>query len=343
MVNAGNHFEPKRQAIHTMSRHTGPGLTVRRKSPLGLASAMAIAIPLALGTAGCASKGGAHRAEASNGRQPWFNTTSIKLNDEPRARGTFTFSKNRFVARESAIDLIMFTYGDQQGPLKPLQVLGGPDWARTALFNIDAELPKSLSDQVRPPLQGGGPPLLYPDGVRRTDAIKQVFRSLLINRFKLRVRRETKVLPVYELVLANNAPKIIKDKTGNGSCQINDVAPDLPSVFVRKGLWLDVRSCDFNAFGGFLSAEPELRSRVLVDKTGLHGRYSFRLHYSPKRPPEMRKAAGRGQINRSAAPADSSGPSLFTALREQLGLKLVSGQTPVDVVVIEHIEQPTPN
>jgi bla regulator protein blaR1 len=175
------------------------------------------------------------------------------------------------------------------------------------------------------------------------DVVKQAFRSLLINRFKLRVTHETKVLPVYELVLAKSGLKIAKDETADRSCRITDVGPDLPSVSVRgKGRWLGVK-CDFRTFAGVLSAIPELSSRVLVDKTGLHGRYSFVFHWTPEVPPGMPKPAGGGQRNRSAALSKPSGPSLFTALRGQLGLKVVSAKAPVDVIVIEHIERPTEN
>jgi uncharacterized protein (TIGR03435 family) len=237
----------------------------------------------------------------------------------------------------------VFAYGEKQGPLKPVQVLSGPEWMKTEVFNIDAELPESLSDQIKPPVRGVGSFPSYPAGVGRTDAIKQVFRSLLINRFKLRIRHETKVLPVYELVLAKNGPKIAEDKTADRSCRMTDVGPDLPSTFARgKERRLDVK-CDFNTFAGLLSASPELRSRVLVDKTGLHGRYSFKLHWTPEVPIGMRTPTMGGQSNSSAASSESSGPSLFTALREQLGLEVRSTTAPVDVIVIQHIENPTSN
>lgn len=305
-----------------------------RKLLLGGAAAVAIAIPLALGTAGCASKGGTHGTEDSNGPHPWFEAASIKLNEDTACCAFHTLSKDRFVAIDPAINMIMFVYGEQR-PLKPAQVLGGPDWIKTQVFNIDAKLPRSLWDQVKS-LQGAGPgPFpVYPEG-GRPDALKQVFRSLLINRFKLRITHETKVLPVYELVLAKNGPKIAKDETADQSCRITGIGPG-------KGRWLGVK-CDFGTFAGVLSAIPELRSRVLVDKTGLHGRYSFKLHWKPEMPPGMPMPAMRSQGNRGAAPSEPSGPSLFTALQDQLGLKVVSGQAPIDVIVIEHVERPTPN
>jgi bla regulator protein blaR1 len=316
--------------LHIMSRHVGQGLTPRRKVLLRGAAAVAIVISLALGMTG-ASVGGTQGAEASDGRLPWFKTASIKLNGAPAAETSASGSE--FVAIEPAINMIMFAYGEKY-PLKPAQVSGGPDWMKTEVFNIDAEMPKSLVEQIKPPLSWVGPPSLYPADVRQVDAMKHVFRSLLINRFELRIRRATKVLPVFELVLEKNGPKITEDKTADRPCRITDVGP-------RKGLWWNVESCDFRAFVGLLSAAPGARSRVLVDKTGLHGRYSFQLHWTPKSPSGTPKAASGAQSNPSATPAEPSGSPFLIALREQIGLNIVSAKAPVDVIVIEHIERPT--
>jgi len=316
--------------------------TIVRALLLDGAAVVAIAVPLVLAMVGCTSKGGTQAAGNSNGQYPWYTTASIKPNGAAAAE--FWASGNEFVSIEPAIDMIAFAYGEKQGPLNPVQVLGGPDWMKTDVFNIDVELPQSLSDQINPPVRGVGSFPSYPAGVGRTDAIKQVFRSLLINRFKLRITHETKVLPVYELVLAKNGPKITEDKTADQSCQMTDVDPSLPSAFARgKGRRLDVK-CDFNTFAGLLSASPELRSRVLVDKTGLHGRYSFKLHWTPEIPTGMHTPTIAGQSNNnSAGRPESSGPSLFAALQKQLGLTVKSSTAPVDVVAIQHIENPAKN
>lgn len=302
-----------------MAANVAEGPKPRSKAPLGSAAALAVAILLSLCTAVLAPKTGTLAAEASKGQWPSFDAASIKVNtNAPRAFvEIFTVSKNRFTATESAINMIMLAYGDKY-PLKPAQVLDGPDWMKTEVFNIDAELPKSMSDQLKPGHMAALA-LLYPDQARQTDELKQVFRSLLINRFKLRIRHETKVLPVTELVLAENGPKVAADKTANGSCRITDVGPE-------KGLWLDVNSCDFRTLAGLLSAEPELRSRVLVDKTGLHGRYSFKIH-----------------LTRNSTPSEPPGLLVSAALRKELGLKVTSATAPVDTIAIEHIDNPVKN
>lgn len=319
-----------------MSRHIGQRLTPARKTRLGAFAILALAIPLAFGIMS-PSKAGTQKTGASNGRLPSFKTVSVKLN-EGTACCAMSFTKDRFVATDSAIDMIMFAYGEKS-PLKPTQVFGGPDWMKTQVFSIDAEPSTSFSDQVKRPLSlvGPGPEVPGPD------VVKQAFRSLLINHFKLRVRHETKELPVYELVLAKNGPKFAKDKTANGSCRIGDVSPDLPPVSARgKERWLDVK-CDFGTFAGVLAAFPQLRSRVLVDRTGLRGHYSFILHWTPVVPTGLHRPTIGGQSNNNAVHSKPSGPSLFSALREQLGLKVQSATAPVDAIVIEHIENPAKN
>lgn len=302
-----------------MPRQIRPALARASKLLLCGAAAVAIAIPLAQGATDVALKRGTLGAEAANGQAPSFSSASIKVNNNaPRAFvEIFTVSKNRFTATESAINMIMLAYGDKY-PLKPAQVLDGPDWMKTEVFNIDAELPKFMSDQLKPGHMAALA-LLYPNEVRQTDELKQVFRSLLTNRFKLRIRHETKVLPVTELVLAKNGPKVAQDQTANGSCRISDVGPE-------KGPWLDVNSCDFRTLVGLLSAEPELRSRVLVDKTGLHGRYSFKIH-----------------LTRHSTPSEPLGLLMSAALRKELGLRVTSTTASVDTIVIQHIENPAQN
>ena len=110
----------KMRIVHIMARHIGQGLTPGRKWLLGVAAAVAIGIPLALGMT-VASKAATKGAEAGNGQWPSFKTVSIKLNNAPRALQVFTFSKGRFVATESAMHMIMFAYGEKH-PLKSAQV-----------------------------------------------------------------------------------------------------------------------------------------------------------------------------------------------------------------------------
>ncbi len=317
----------KRRIVHIMARHIGQRLTPGRKLLLGGAAAVAIAVPLALGMTGFASQGGTQGAEAGNARLPSFETASIKPDQlqTPLVAGNLLpgmplagvrLSRGNFSASTIVAALIMDAYGQPHvRPLSPTQVLGGPSWIRTDFYQINAKVSDSIVNGKWKNLS------LY----ERSDQAMLMLRSLLINRFKLRVKHETKVLPIFELVLTKNGPKITEDKTGNRPCRITGPPGYGPR---KRGFYM--KSCSLNDFLGIVELLPGGSSRPLVDQTGLHGRYSFKLHWTP-RSPGMPK------------PADPSNAPFLVALRKQLGLNIVSAKAPVDVLVIEHVERPSGN
>lgn len=313
-----------------MARRIGQGLTPARKLMLGGAAALAIAIPLALGMTVFASQAGTQGTEASNGRLPSFETASIKPDklQTPLVAGRLlpgmplagvNLRGGNFTASTIVAAIIMDAYGNWPGFLSTEQVLGGPAWIWTDFYQIKAKVSDSIVD--------GKWKKLSED--KRADQTNLMLRSLLINRFKLRVEHETKVLPIFEVVLAKNGPKITEDKTVNRACRMTG-----PPGLDPGELGLDVKSCHLSDFLGAIALLPGGSGRRFVDKTGLHGRYSFTLHWTP-RPP--------GQNDRSTTAANPSGSPFLTALREQVGLDIVSAKAPMDVVVIKHIERPSGN
>ncbi|HEX4003032.1 MAG TPA: M56 family metallopeptidase [Candidatus Acidoferrales bacterium] len=329
----------KARIVHIMAGHIGQGLTPGRKLLLGVAAAAAIATPLALGMTGLASNGGTQGAEATTARLPSFETASIKRDTlqtslvagrvYPVFRlGNVRLSDGNFTASTIVAELIMDAYGQFARQLSTEQVSGGPAWIRTDFYQINARVNDSI-------VNGEWKKLPYD---KRWDQAMLMTRSLLIDRFQLRVKHETKVLPIFEMVLAKNGPKITEDETANRPCRMTGIPREDPR---ERGF--EVTSCHLSDFLGVIALLPGGSNRVLVDKTGLQGRYSFQLHWTPKRPSGTAKSATDGQINQSAAPPEPSDSPFLTALREQLGLNLVSGEAPVDVVVIEHIEQPSAN
>jgi bla regulator protein blaR1 len=323
----------KRRIVRIMARHVGQRLTPGRKWLLGGAAAVAIAIPLALGMTG-ASKGGTQGAEASNRRLPSFETASIKpdnlqtplvaarlLPGMPLSGVNVNVDNGNFSATTIVLAMIMDAYGPMDGNgsrpgfLSTEQVLGGPAWIRTDFYQIDAK----VSDSI---VNGKWKKLSIP---QRLNEGMLMLRALLVDRFKLRVKHETKVLPVFEVALAKNGPKITEDKIDDRPCRMTGISGVGPR---ERGF--DVKSCHLSDFLGVIALLPGASSRPLLDKTGLHGRYSFELHWTP-RPPGMPK------------PADPSNAPFLVALRKQLGLDIVSAKAPVDVIVIEHVERPTEN
>jgi bla regulator protein blaR1 len=298
----------------------------KRKWLLGGAATVAIAIPLALGMTGFASQAGTQGAEATNARFPSFETASIKPDTlqtplvvgrvYPLSRlGTVQLSGGNLSATAIAKLMIMDAYDQFPGSLSTEQVSGGPVWIGTDFYQIDGK----VSDPI---VNGKWKNLKFP---QRWNEAMLMLRSLLIDRFHLRVKHETKVLPIFEVVLAKNGPKITEDKTSERPCRMTG-----PPGIAPRERGLDVKSCHLSDFLSAIALLPGASSRPLVDKTGLHGRYSFKLHWTP-RSPGLPK------------PAEPSDAPFLIALREQLGLNIVSARAPVNVIVIEHIERPTPD
>jgi bla regulator protein blaR1 len=308
-------YDLKRRIVRIMTQRVAERLTPGGKVLLGGAAAAAIAIPLALGVIS-ASKARALKAQAGDVSLPRFETASIKLSTIPRPQLGYTAYGNGFVATNTAYGLIRVAYGHNNSPLKPDQVSGGPDWIKSKVFDIEATVEDSL-------VKGEWKKLSSDE---RDKQVLLMLRSLLLERFKLRVKDETKVLPVYVLLLADGGPKFVEDDTqaknwrieGHGSGEIEAISADLG--------WL----------AGLVSGL--LGDRVVLDKTGLQGHYSFTF----QRPPLIPAASG-DQSAESASSSDSPATLLSTALQNQLGLRLEATTAPVDTIVIEHIEQPTEN
>jgi|SRR5579863_3985061 len=151
-----------------------------------------------------------------------------------------------------------------------------------------------------------------------------MLQALLKDRFKLTLRHETKDAPIYELVVAKGGSKIQEDTASR-----QRIALTGPGKLVAQKAPLAL----FAVFLGTLAGHP------VVDKTGLPSTYAFTLNWTP--------AVGEGGLpgppRPDVAPPDSNGPSLFTALQEQLGLRLQSAKGPVESLVIEGAEKPTEN
>jgi uncharacterized protein (TIGR03435 family) len=299
-----------------MTRSSASSLTLKEKLLWAAISIAAVSGPLLLGLID-APQGCAQKTQAGDVPLPSFEVASIKLNKSPLPLGGRHLFGDRFNATARTIDLIKAAYGHRI-PLSPDQVLGGPDWIKSEVYDIDAKLDDSL-------VEGEWKKLSFD---QQENQVMLMVRSLLADRFKLRVRHETKELPIYALVLAKNGPKFAEDSTH----------PEIGAVSARGRGKLEVTSDTLSGFTFILSMQPELGGGIVLDKTGLQGHYSFTFEWTPEN-----LAARGGQSADSASSSVSSGPSLFTALREQLGLRLESTKAPVDTIVIEHIERPTEN
>jgi uncharacterized protein (TIGR03435 family) len=252
----------------------------------------------------------------------------------------------RFTASGMTLKMLI----QQAYDIRDYQISGLPGWASSDRYDINAkaENPKATRDEI-----------------------KLMLQSLLAERFNLKMHRETKKLPIYTLVVGKNGPKLKKSEFQPGSAQPPN--PTMPGdagapVTVKPGAgggisggvavtaraggpggtMMSMRPGGLSAHGvplSFLVGRlAQALGRPVVDKTGLTGNYDFDLNYAPEEHERGMGIEGGQKSDSAPAPAgDSGAPSIFTAVQEQLGLKLESAKGPVDVYVIDSVEKPSPN
>jgi len=190
--------------------------------------------------------------------------------------------------------------------LQGFRILGGPAWVESQQWDVKAKH----------------------DGTASAEQVRQMLVQLVVTRFHLRTHRETRSLPAYQLVLDKRGSKVPMTKDSNAK----------PDVAVAPGS-LQLTNATSATFASQLSYAV---ARPVIDRTNLTGRFDFSLVWTPFAgedggPTTSGLPPGVGD----ARPSTSEGASLFTALQEQLGLKLESAKGPVDVLVIDHVERPT--
>jgi len=245
-------------------------------------------------------------------QRPQFETASIKPSNSADRRLFFNMNPELYrVSNITVKRLIQQAYG-----IKAFQLEGGPGWAGSDLFDISAK----------------------PEAPANGDQLKLMLQSLLADRFQLAVRRETRQMPVYGLVVAKNGPKLKEPAVPAPNPA--DGSPRAPvRITIRRGL-LDAPVATTAGLADLLS---DFLGVKVENQTGLTGAYAMRLEWQPD---ENQVAMFQGMgvpEGFGAPPPDPLGPSLFAALQEQLGLRLESQKGPVDMLVIERVERPSAN
>ena len=253
---------------------------------------------------------------------PAFDVASIKPNHGDDNRVMIRATPDGFTANGvSAKFLIEFAYN-----VKDFQVSGTPGWADSDRYDVDAKMDEATMEAIRK---------LTPE--QAMDQRRLMLQALLAERFKLKVSHSSKELPIYALVVAKNGPKLTQSAdTGGG-----------PRPGGPGRMQMNIGGGDITASAMTMSNLADLLGRQLgrkvVDKTELQGRYDFTLHWTPERAAQAPGAPADGGSGSAAPPPDASGPSLFTALQEQLGLKLESQKGPVETLIVDSIEKPSEN
>ncbi|MFZ0819125.1 MAG: TIGR03435 family protein [Candidatus Acidiferrales bacterium] len=217
------------------------------------------------------------------------------------------------------------------------QISGGPDWVKSDRYDVDAKMDSSVADVLQK---------LSPED--RNHARQLMLQALLADRFKLTFHSDTKELPNFSLVIVKNGPKLQETKPVDPS---KPVAKDangkpLPPGAVRMLSGNDGTrhiTAPGATLAAFVSMLGNQLGRPVLDKTGLTAKYDISLQWtSDDRPGQAVPGASPDGMS-APLPADPSGPSIFTAIQEQLGLKLESGKGPVEIIVIDHAEKPSGN
>lgn len=243
-------------------------------------------------------------AHAQDASQPKFQVASIQPNHSGDSSMGITIEPGgRFVA-DNATAKMLVTVAYR---LRDDQVSGLPKWAESEHFDISAKPP--VEGEVRP------------------DQVRAMLRSLLAERFHLVLHTETRDLPGYALVVAKDGPKM---KPSNAAAPESGGEPQ-PQVRGSRGD-LTAENVTMDTLADDLS---DIVEKNVVDKTGLTGRYDFHLAFMPQRrlPPGTHLDTT----------GNSNAPSIFTAVQEQLGLKLEEQRGPVEIFLIDKLEKPAEN
>jgi uncharacterized protein (TIGR03435 family) len=256
-----------------------------------------------------------------------FEAASIKPNTSGDSGGGANFQPGgRFVARNVTLrGLIRGAFGDPV-QLDPSRISGGPSWIDRDRFDVQARAATEFSD------------LTFSGGSTMTGAA--MVRALLAERFRLATHWETRDIPVYALVRQDATrlgPRLVSSPGTPGTdCLPAAAVAAADTALPRCGSYLlqntggnqfaiHARGITMTNFAGNLQ---NVAGRVVLDRTALGGPYSFDLDFE-YRPPSATSAD------------DGLGAAVFTAVQEQLGLKLESAKGPVDVLVIDSVEHPT--
>jgi uncharacterized protein (TIGR03435 family) len=235
---------------------------------------------------------------------PAFQVATIKPTDSAQPGRYFrVFGRTYQTHGTSLADLIQIVYS-----VHPKQIVNAPAWVRDDKFDLTA-IPDS-------------------EGEPNAKQWLTMLRKLLTDRFGLTLHHEQQDLSTYVLTLANSAA----DPKNLTPSQSTNPLPSLEFSHTAAGLVLPARNASLGQFCQLL--QQTVLDRPVVDHTGLTGKFDFTLTFTP----DDSQFSGHPP---NTTPSDA--PSLFTALQQQLGLKLTAEKLPSDVLVIDHAQKPSPN
>jgi bla regulator protein blaR1 len=237
---------------------------------------------------------------------PAFEVASIKpTNSQTRVIGMFTYPGGKLsIIRYTLKMLIHDAYS-----INDNQISGGPNWINEDLYNVEAIAPAAAETSKFSPASPKTPP---------PPEMLLMLRTLLADRFQLKLHTESKMGSGFALVVAPHGAKLTETKNHDA---FKVVSSGRTGKVERPDL-IDAENASMAMFAAWLA--NAYRCPVL-DQTGIKGDFDFKFEYA------------------SDTSEPDTGPSLFSVIQEQLGLKLVSIKAPIEILVIDHVEKPSPN
>jgi uncharacterized protein (TIGR03435 family) len=253
---------------------------------------------------------------------PSYELVSIHKTEEGKATPGIHEDPDGLTAGSSSLrSLIGEAYGFSLGQLSDQQLLGAAGWAKTQLFDIHAKVDSAEVPKLKELTKAETMMVSVQEIVSRTPSYRMVMlQRLLEDRFHLKVHYEQRTMPLYEMTVA---------KGGVRMKIAHPADPEQGSFFWTDNgkLWgLEAENVPMAFIPAMFAIELE---RPVEDKTSTGGNFDFKVHWM--------------RMGTETNSADEPGPSLFTAVQEQLGLKLLPGKGPVWVIVVDHAEMPSEN
>jgi uncharacterized protein (TIGR03435 family) len=249
-----------------------------------------------------------------------FEVASIRQSppaDSYRVSGSFSAHSSSFRATNLDVaNLLAFAYDVRRD-----QIQGLPDWP--AMFNVQAKSDNAVDQRLAQ---------LTKDQEKMEQ--QHMLQTLLADRFKLKIRWETRQGPIYDLVVAKKGPKMELAKGDPPSAEEQKAWGErsIPPLYQRgdssTGFAFVAHGCSMSDLAETLAGQF---SRPVVDRTGLKDKYDFKLHYQDVR------------LSDRSADDQNPTPPLDMAIQDQLGLKLEPAKGPIQLLVIDHIEKPSEN
>jgi uncharacterized protein (TIGR03435 family) len=277
-----------------------------------------ISIPLAFGLTNAAASQASYRSAAPTAIS-WdykYDVASFKPSKFGVGGGADSYIDGFALKSYSLKMLIQTAYG-----ISSKQLLGAPDWMSSEMYDIEVKMDPAAVEALQKLNR-------HDQGLAR----QQMLQALLADRLKLGVHRETRELAVYTLIIAKKGLKLQEAKPDE-TPSIDRTPSGETRIFFAKAMPLTILTPMFSSV---------LRSPI-VDQSGLTGLYNFKLQWTPDQGQSQSLPVDATSGQSAASSRDSTVAALISAVEDQLGLKLVPGKGPLEVIVIDHVERPSAN